>query len=117
VKVCGLGVGVTGLSEGEARRCGFRPVTARVEGIEKARYFLGQKLAVSLTADAASRRVLGATVIGEEGVLARINTVVAALHGRLTVEQLAELDLAYAPPYAPVMDPLLVAAQQLLKEL
>ncbi len=117
VKVCGLGVGVTGLSELEARQCGFRPISARVEALEKARYFLGKKLEVTLTADAGSGRLLGATVTGDDGVLARLNTVVAALHARMSVEQLAGLDLAYAPPFAPVMDPLLLAAQQLLKDL
>jgi NADPH-dependent 2,4-dienoyl-CoA reductase/sulfur reductase-like enzyme len=117
VKVCGLGVGVTGLSENEARQCGFRPISARVEAFEKARYFLGRKVEVTLTADAGSGRLLGATVTGDDGVLARLNTVVAALHARMSVEQFAGLDLAYAPPYAPVMDPVLLAAQQLLKDL
>jgi NADPH-dependent 2,4-dienoyl-CoA reductase/sulfur reductase-like enzyme len=117
VKVCGLGVGVTGLSESEARRCGFRPIAARVEAFEKARYFLGRKVQATLIADAGSGRLLGATVTGDDGVLARLNTVVAALHARMNVEQFAGLDLAYAPPYAPVMDPVLLAAQQLLKDL
>jgi NADPH-dependent 2,4-dienoyl-CoA reductase/sulfur reductase-like enzyme len=117
VKVCGLGVGVTGLSEYEARQCGFRPVSARIEALDKPRYFPGSKLEVTLTADAGSGRLLGATVVGDDGVLARLNTVVAALHARMTVEQFGALDLAYAPPYAPVMDPVLLAAQQLLKDL
>ena len=94
-----------------------RDELARVEALEKARYFLGKKLEVTLTADAGSGRLLGATVTGDDGVLARLNTVVAALHARMSVEQLAGLDLAYAPPFAPVMDPLLLAAQQLLKDL
>ena len=117
VKVCGLGVGVSGLSDAEARQCGFRPVSARVEALDKARYFLGRAVEVTLTADAGSGRLLGATVVGDGGVLAGLNTVAAALHAHMTVEQFAGLDLAYAPPYAPVMDPVLVAAHQLLKEL
>lgn len=117
VKVCGLGIGITGISEHEARHCGFRPVSSSIEAFEKARYFLGRKIAVTLIADSGSGRLLGATVLGDDGVLARLNTVVAALHARMTVEQFAGLDLAYAPPYAPVMDPVLVAAQQLLKDL
>ena len=117
VKVCGLGVGVTGLSENEARQCGFRPISARVEAFEKARYLLGREVEVTLTADAGSGRLLGATVTGDDGVLARLNTVVAALHAHMSVEQFAGLDLAYAPPYAPVIDPVLIAAHQLLKDL
>jgi hypothetical protein len=88
-----------------------------VAAFEKARYLMGHKIEVTLTADAASGRLLGATVTGDDGVLARLNTVVAALHARMSVEQFAGLDLAYAPPYAPVMDPVLLAAQQLLKDL
>jgi hypothetical protein len=52
---------------------------------------------------------------GDEGVLARINVVAAALSARMKVEDLAGLDLAYAPPYSTVSDPLLTAAHQLLK--
>jgi hypothetical protein len=52
-------------------------------------------------------------VIGEEGVAGRINVIATALTRRMTVEDFAELDLAYAPPYGTVWDPLLIAAQQL----
>ena len=116
VKVCGLGVATTGLGETEARKCGFQPRSARIEAYDKARYFFGRKLEVTLTADANSGRLLGATVVGDDGVLARINTLATALHGRLSVEQLGGLDLAYAPPYSPVVDAVLLAARQWMKE-
>ncbi|MFZ5925830.1 MAG: FAD-dependent oxidoreductase [Acidobacteriota bacterium] len=115
VRVGGLAVAVTGLSQQQARREGFSPVEAVVEGRERARYFFGKTIAVQLVADRRSRRLLGAAVTGDGGVLARINTAAAALAARMDMETFAGLDLAYAPPYSIVMDPLLVCAQQLLR--
>jgi NADPH-dependent 2,4-dienoyl-CoA reductase/sulfur reductase-like enzyme len=115
VRVCGLGVGFTGLSEAQARREGFDPVSARVDARDKARYFRGRPTSVGLTADRRSGRLLGACVIGEDGVAGRINVVATALTAKLDIEQFSMLDLAYAPPFAPVWDPLLTAARQLRK--
>jgi hypothetical protein len=53
--------------------------------------------------------------MGDEGVSGRINVIATALAAHLRVEDLEQLDLAYAPPFAPVWDPLLTAAQQLAK--
>lgn len=117
VRVAGLAVAVTGFSQQQARREGFSPVEAVVEARDRARYFFGRKLAVQLVADRSSGRLLGAAVAGDQGVLARINTAAAALAARMDVESLAGLDLAYAPPYSTVTDPLIVAAQQLLRML
>ena len=62
--------------------------------------------------DKNSRRLLGASVVGE-GVLGRVNVVATALAARMRVEDFAEVDMAYAPPYATALDPLMVAARQL----
>jgi pyruvate/2-oxoglutarate dehydrogenase complex dihydrolipoamide dehydrogenase (E3) component len=70
---------------------------------------------VELVADAATRRLLGGSVWGEDGVEGRINVIATALHNRMRVEDLEQLDLAYAPPFATVWDPVLIAAQQLIK--
>lgn len=115
VRVCGLAVAFTGLSAAQAKQDGFRPVAAVIEARERPKYFRGRKVTVQLVADQGSRRLLGGAVVGDEGVTGRINTIATALAGRLTVDDFAFLDLAYAPPYATVMDPLLIAAQQLLK--
>jgi len=56
-------------------------------------------------------------VIGRDGVAGRINVLATAITTQMRVEDLAQLDLAYAPPFAPVWDPILIAAQQLLKDL
>lgn len=117
VRVGGLGIGLTGLSEPQARREGFQPVSVRISAREKPKYFWGRTVDVILVADRLTGRLLGGGVFGEQGVAGRINTIATALTARLTVDDFAQLDLAYAPPYADVHDPLLIAAQQLQKAL
>jgi NADPH-dependent 2,4-dienoyl-CoA reductase/sulfur reductase-like enzyme len=115
VGVCGLGIGLTGLSLAEARREGFDAVSTRIEGRDRAGYFGARPVMVELTAQRGNGRLLGGTVTGESGVEGRINVIATALTSRLNIEQFESLDLAYAPPFAPVWDPLLVAAQNLKK--
>ena len=115
VRVCGLGFAFSGLSAAEAKREGFDPVAARIEELDRPRYFWGRKTTVELIADRRTRRLVGGTVIGQQGTEGRINVIAAALTSRMRVEEFAQLDLAYTPPYAQVWDPLLIAAQQLEK--
>jgi NADPH-dependent 2,4-dienoyl-CoA reductase/sulfur reductase-like enzyme len=115
VGVCGMGVATTGLSEAQARREGFSPASARIDSQSKPGYFRGRPVMVELVADRGTGRLLGGTVIGEHDVAGRINVIATALHSKMNVEEFAQMDLAYAPPFAPVWDPLLIAAQQLLK--
>jgi len=56
-------------------------------------------------------------MVGKEGVAHRINAIAVALHNKMTVEDFSRMDLAYAPPFGPVWDPLLTAANQLMKKL
>jgi NADPH-dependent 2,4-dienoyl-CoA reductase/sulfur reductase-like enzyme len=114
-RICGVGFAMTGLSAAQARKDSFDPVSVRIESRDRARYFSGRPTTVELVADRRSRRLLGGTVIGEYGVEGRINVIATALASRLRVEDFEQLDLAYSPPYAPVWDPLLIAAQQLSK--
>ncbi|MFN7995794.1 MAG: FAD-dependent oxidoreductase [Bryobacteraceae bacterium] len=115
VSIFGLGVGFTGLSTAQARREGFSPVAARITGWSRPGYFGGKPLTLELVADAGTRRLLGGTVWGEDGVAGRINVIATALSARMRVEDIDQLDLAYAPPFATVWDPVLIAAQQLSK--
>jgi NADPH-dependent 2,4-dienoyl-CoA reductase/sulfur reductase-like enzyme len=115
VRVCGLGIGLTGLSVSQARREGFDPVSARIESRDRAAYFRGRPTAVELVADRRTRRLIGGTVTGEQGVLGRVDVLATALTAGMLLDDFVDLDLAYAPPYAPVWDPLLVAGQQLIK--
>ena len=63
-------------------------------------------------AERLSGRLLGVQIVGREGSAKRIDTAATALWNRMTVEEMTALDLAYAPPFAPVWDPILVAARQ-----
>ena len=79
------------------------------------KHFKGRPTTVELTADRRSRRLLGGTVIGEAGVPGRINVIAEALTCRMRAEDFEQLDFAYTPPFVPAVDPVLVAAHQLLK--
>jgi NADPH-dependent 2,4-dienoyl-CoA reductase/sulfur reductase-like enzyme len=117
VSVFGMGFATTGFSAAEARAEGFSPVTARIEAYSRPRYYDGVKTIVELVADRTTRRLVGGAVIGEDGAAGRIDVIATALHTRMRVDEFEQLDLAYSPPFAPVWDPILIAAQQLIKEL
>jgi CoA-dependent NAD(P)H sulfur oxidoreductase len=117
VGLFGVAFGTTGLSTEQAKREGFTPVSARVDARSKPRYFGGVTTTVELVADRGTGRLIGGTVIGEDGAAGRINVIAAALQQRMRVDDFEQMDLAYSPPFATVWDPLLIAAQQLQKEL
>ncbi|MEW6758190.1 MAG: FAD-dependent oxidoreductase [Acidobacteriota bacterium] len=114
----GLEVGLTGLSPAEAASAGFDPAEAVVEAGSRAGYYPGGgNVTVQLTADRRSGRLLGGQVAGPEGTKGRVDTLAAAVTTGMKAEDFALLDLAYAPPFAPVWDPLLVAAGVLVSRL
>lgn len=115
VRVCGIGVALTGLSAHQARQEGFDPIEVWIDARERARYFRGRPTAVHLVADKRTNRLLGGSVIGEYGVEGRINVIASALTSRMLLDDFESLDLAYAPPFSPVWDPLLIATQQLAR--
>ncbi len=114
VKAFELGAARTGIvDEAEAREAGFDPVSVEITAPTRAHYYPGvEDLTVTLVADRDTGRVLGASLVGREGAK-RIDTVATALHARLTVAELQALDLAYAPPFSPVWDPIATAAKVL----
>ena len=112
-KVCDLEVGRTGLREREAEAAGFAYVTATVESTNRAGYFPGARpLTVKLVAERRTGRLLGAQIVGRAEAAKRIDVLAVALTQRMTVDEVTTLDLGYAPPYAPVWDPVLVAARK-----
>jgi len=117
VRVCGLGVACTGLSLSQAKREGLHAAAAWVKTRDRAAYFQGRPTEVELVAERSTGRLLGATILGEHGMEGRINVVATALQTQMRLDDFLQLDLAYAPPFAPVWDPLLIAAQQLQKQL
>ena len=112
VKVFDLTVARTGLTMAEATAEGLRPVATDVDGRSRAKYYPGsQPIAVRLV-HGEDLRLFGAQLVGTDGVAKRIDVVATALQAGFGVEDLADLDLSYAPPYAPVYEPVLLAAQR-----
>jgi len=117
-KVFDLQVARTGLSMGEAKKAGFDPVEAMITSRSRAHAHPGSSIiGVQMLGDRKSGRLLGVQLVGKEGAAHRINAPAVALHGKMSVEKFSRCDLAYAPPFSPVWDPMLTAALQLLKEM
>ena len=112
-KVCSLEVARTGLTEAEAARAGFEFVTATVDSTTRAGYFPGTAhIKTKFLAERASGRLLGAQIIGREGAAKRIDVCATALWCEMTVDEMLNVDLSYAPPFSPLWDPVLVAARK-----
>jgi NADPH-dependent 2,4-dienoyl-CoA reductase/sulfur reductase-like enzyme len=112
-KVCDLEVGRTGLLERDATAAGYEFVTAVVTSTNRAGYFPGAvEMTVKLIAERRTGLLLGAQIVGRAEAAKRIDVPAAALWNQMTVEEMTALDLGYAPPYAPVWDPVLVAARK-----
>ena len=116
-KVFTLEVAKTGLSVPQARANGFQPDSITLTSTSRAKYFHGQPLMLKLVWERSSGRVLGCQMAGREGVAKRIDVVAMALQARMTVEDLLHSDLSYAPPFAPVWEPILIAAHEAQKKL
>jgi NADPH-dependent 2,4-dienoyl-CoA reductase/sulfur reductase-like enzyme len=115
-KVFDLEVAQTGLSSAAAEDEGLRAASVKIAGRSRAHpYPGGGSITVKLIFDEGSGRVLGAQMAGREGVAKRIDTVATAIHARMSVADLAGVDMSYAPPFAPVWDPVLIAANQAVK--
>ena len=114
VKAFDLGAARTGLVDEEAaRNAGFDPVSVTISAPTRAHsYPGGAELTVTLVADRETEKLLGGSVVGREGAK-RIDSVAVALHAGMTVTELQNADLAYAPPFSPVWDPVLTAAKVL----
>ncbi len=110
-KVFDLFPAMTGLAEKDAQAAGYKATSTVIKAKSCAHYYPGcNRMHVKLIVEEGSGRLLGGQIVGDQGAGARINALAAALHTEMTVQELAELDLAYVPPVSPVWDPLLVAA-------
>lgn len=117
-KVLDLEVARTGLSIDEARKAGFDAVETVTKSRSRAHAHPGSEtIFVNLVAEKKTGKLLGGSMVGKDGVAHRIDAIVVALHAGMTVEDFFQCDMAYAPPFSPVWDPMLTAANQLLKEL
>lgn len=104
-KAFDFNVARTGLTEKQARQKGYRLLTALCPAPDRAHYYPGnQPILVKLVAEEDSGRLLGAQVVGPGEAVKRIDVLATALTFGATVDDVADLDLGYAPPYAGAMD-------------
>ncbi len=112
-KICELEIARTGLKESDAAAAGFEPLSVVVDSTTRAGYYPGANpIKTKLVVEKRSGRLLGAQIIGREGAAKRIDVLAAVLWSELAVDEILNLDLSYAPPYAPVWDPVLIAARK-----
>jgi len=116
-KVFELEIAKTGLSLAQAKESGFTPQCVAITSISKAKYFGGKPLLVKLIWDQPTSLLLGCQMAGEDGAAKRIDVAAMALHARMRVTDMVNLDLGYAPPFAPVWEPILIAAHEAMKQI
>lgn len=112
-KVCDFEVARTGVNQEEADRAGFEYETVKIDSTTRAGYFPGtQPITIKMLAERDTRRVLGAQIVGREGAAKRIDVLATAITAEMTVDDVIDLDLAYAPPFSGVWDAVHIAARK-----
>jgi NADPH-dependent 2,4-dienoyl-CoA reductase/sulfur reductase-like enzyme len=107
----------TGLQEKEIKDLGWAFVATKIKSRTRAGIYPGSaSITVKMLAEQESGRLLGAQIVGGEGSAKRIDVVAAALHSGMTVAEVADFDLGYAPPFSPLWDPVVIAARQTAKQ-
>jgi len=110
-KVFDFCVARTGITEKTARALDYDVVTALAPGPDKAHYMpQAQPILMKLVADRKSGRLLGLQTVGPGDGAKRVDVAATAISAGMTLDDVANLDLCYAPPYAPAMDNLITAA-------
>lgn len=115
-KIFGLEIARTGLTLEKARAAGFLPDSVAIETRSHAKYLGGCPLTAVLVWDRSSGRLLGFQAASQEGAAKRVDAAAVALHARLFVADLPNLDLSYGPPFAGVWEALLIAAKEALNK-
>jgi NADPH-dependent 2,4-dienoyl-CoA reductase/sulfur reductase-like enzyme len=112
-KIHDLEIARTGLSVREAEAAGLRPAVVSITAGTRAHYYPeSTDMTVLLVVEEGTGRLLGGQIVGGPGAGKRIDTLAAALWNDMLVEDLVQMDLAYAPPFSPVWDPVLTAARR-----
>jgi NADH oxidase (H2O2-forming) len=110
--VGGIQIGSVGLNTRACESAGIKPVSFKAKSNTRARYYPeGGQLDIKLTAD--GTRIVGAQVIGKEGVHGRINVLTLAMRQKMTPSELADIETCYAPPVSPMIDPITYTAEML----
>lgn len=110
VRVLHMTAGFTGLNSAQAAKAGFTFFTSLTRDNNHASYYPGAKpLMIKVIAEEGTGRLLGAQVLGEEGVDKRVDVLATAIAARMSVFDLENLDLAYSPPFGSANDPVNIA--------
>ncbi len=113
-----LNAGKTGMSEAQAKEAGFDAVSVIMVTDDKAHYMPGaDSFIIKLIADRESRRLLGVQVLGKGAVDKVVDTCVAAIAMKATVDEIADMDFAYAPPFSTAIHPLAHAVNVLMNKM
>jgi rhodanese-related sulfurtransferase len=105
LKALGLNVAATGLTEAAARASGYEVVTCLVPSFDHAHYYPGGKWFIGkLIVESGSGRLLGGQFVGPGDVAKRLDVIATAITFGATIEDVANLDLGYAPPFSTAID-------------
>ena len=110
IKIFDMTAAVTGMNETNARKAGLDVDTVVLSPMSHAGYYPGGKvMTMKIVFERKTFRLLGAQIVGYEGVDKRIDVIAAAIQGGFSAVQLKDLELAYAPPYSSAKDPVNMA--------
>ena len=110
VKVFDMTAATTGVNETNAKKAGLDVDTVILSPMSHAGYYPGGKvMTVKVVFEKETYRLLGAQIVGYEGVDKRIDVIATAIHAGMKATELKDLDLAYAPPYSSAKDPVNMA--------
>jgi NADH oxidase (H2O2-forming) len=113
-----LEIGAVGLMEASAQRVGIETVSMTLSGKTRAGYYPGAlPIRIKLVVERETEKIIGAQIVGGEGVAQRINALSFAILKEMTVRELARAETCYAPPVSETWDPTILTAQALLKKL
>ncbi len=117
-KVHDIELARTGLTAAEASAAGFDVVASTFQSTTAANYWPeASALTMKVTADRGSRRLLGAQIVGGPSSGKRIDALAMAIWNEMTVDELVNVDLSYAPPFSGVWEPVLIAARKAVSDL
>ncbi|MBE7064439.1 MAG: CoA-disulfide reductase [Ruminococcaceae bacterium] len=110
LKIFDITAASTGINETNARKSGLDVDTVILSPMSHANYYPGGKLmTIKVIFEKETYRLLGAQIVGYEGVDKRIDVLATAIHAGMKATQLKDLDLSYAPPYSSAKDPVNMA--------
>ncbi|MEM2273151.1 MAG: FAD-dependent oxidoreductase [Candidatus Bathyarchaeia archaeon] len=113
-----LEIGAVGLTEAFAERAGIGAISMVLSGKTRASYYPGaMPITIKIVVDKETEKVIGAQIIGGEGVAPRINALSYAITKEMTLRELAKAETCYAPPLSETWDPVTLTAQALIRKI